>query len=121
MNRKDTPRLNASGIRLRRTFEQRALRRMIVQLEDPDASTELLCKMLHVYCELIRHDLTDAKAPRALRRAPTALPQPAGSVDAHRRDRAAYEDTLRSAVRDIYGLETQPDAPVAAATGVASV
>ena len=61
MARNDIKRLNPSGVRLRRTFEQRALKRMISQLDEPDASTESLCRMLHVYCELIRQDAATEK------------------------------------------------------------
>lgn len=113
MARKETERLNPSGVRLRRTFEQRALKRMISQLDEPDASTELLCKMLHVYCELIRQDAAAEKARSTGTPATSnaSATSPGTATDSIPRDRPAFEAALRDTVRDVYGIRIESELP----------
>lgn len=103
MASKETTRLNPTGIRLRRSFEQFALKRMIDHLSNSDEKVEPICKLMHVYCELIRQDATaDKTRPTARASDRTATPRDGRKVgDVRRNDIAA----LMRTVRDLYGVD----------------
>ena len=103
---RETRRINPAGVRLRRDFEQEALKRMLRQLDDEKASVEPLCKLVHAYCELLRQDAALEKArptqadrrPAEKRRRPDAEPMSSAS-----QREAARADLVRT-VRDLYGV-----------------
>ncbi len=103
MASKETTRLNPTGIRLRRSFEQFALKRMIDHLSSQDEKVETICKLMHVYCELIRQDATVEKTrPAARANDRTAKPRDGKEVG-----NVPLNDVvaLMRTVRDLYGVD----------------
>ncbi|HPF39308.1 MAG TPA: hypothetical protein P5081_01090 [Phycisphaerae bacterium] len=103
---RETRRVNPAGIRLRRDFEQEALKRMLRQLDDEKAPVEPLCRLVHAYCELLRQDAALEKSqPTKSERRPDEKRRPsdANTMAPARRVEAARADLVRT-VRDLYGV-----------------
>lgn len=91
---------------MRRTFEQRALKRMLEQVDNADEKVEAVCKLMHAYCELIRHDVAISRSrptSESKRRGPgTKCPDPTVP-------RIADAAELARTVLDLYGVTLSPD------------
>lgn len=112
MASREMKRINPTGIRLRRSFEQQALKHMLERLDNSDEKVEALCKLMHAYCELIRQDAALEKSrPTPESRRPVRSVNRSTSTTDHDAEIAALAKT----VRDLYGVSLSPDRPDAEA------
>lgn len=111
MASRETRRLNPRGIRLRRSFEHRALMRMLDQIEDSQNPLETICKLMHSYCELLRQDAAQEKSSAGPRRPATRKSAPASGTSPEADNTAM----LVQAVRDLYGIDLDKAEGVAGA------
>lgn len=101
MPSRENKRINPTGIRLRRSFEQRALRRMFEHIDNAEDPIGTLCRLMNAYCQLLRQDAALEKSR------PMPKPRrPAGETSADGRPlpAAAEGAALAQAVRDLYGV-----------------
>jgi hypothetical protein len=129
-----TTQLDEQDHRLRRTFERQTLERLTDALREPELTPECLCKLVHAYAEIKKHDVDHEKNRVLLEVArvkaskpprPTAQDGDAQPIEPHapyglKPDGTPYTQTefnnaLSAAVSDIYGIslpdENTPPAP----------
>ena len=52
----------STGAKLRNTFENNILSRMVKRLDNEEAGADELAKLMHAYCELRKQDIAGGKA-----------------------------------------------------------